>query len=155
MPLLDNKVALITGASRGLGAEIAKIDAQERTTVWVNYFQSEEKAAAVVAEITQTGGKAVANQADVTNEEQVSAIVMTIVENSGRLGVIVNNSLPTYKFYATLPYTSIETVSWESMDRQIAGTIKSKINSTMAALPTFKAQSYGKIVIVSTNTILW
>ncbi|KAL3930128.1 MAG: hypothetical protein SGBAC_011901 [Bacillariaceae sp.] len=149
----DDKVALISGASRGLGAEIARIYAQEGATVWVNYFQSEDKANAVVEEITKAGGKAMAVQADVTDEQQVIAMVKTIVDKSGRLDIIVNNALPKYKFDATAPYTSIETVSWENMDQQICGAIKGAINTTKAALPTFKAQSYGKIVNVSTNLI--
>ncbi|CAJ1970478.1 unnamed protein product [Cylindrotheca closterium] len=153
MPLLDNKVALITGASRGLGAEIARIYAREGATVWVNYFQSEEKANAVVEEIKQAGGKAMAVQADVTDEEQVNSMMTTIIEKSSRLDIIVNNALPTYKFDATAPYTSIETISWENMDQQITGAIKGAINTTKAALSTFKTQSYGKIINVSTNLI--
>ena len=153
MTMLDNKVALVTGASRGLGAEIAKVYAAEGATVWVNYFQSEDKANAVVDEITKAGGKAMSVQADVTNEEQVAAMMKKIVDESGRLDIIVNNALPTYKFDATAPYTSIESISWENMDQQISGAIKGAVNTTKAALPTMKSQGYGKIVNVSTNLV--
>jgi len=151
--LLSDKVALITGASRGLGAEIAKVYAKEGATVWVNYFQSEDKANAVVQEIVKGGGKAHTVQADVTDEDQVTAMIQTIVEKSGRLDIIVNNALPKYKFDATAPYTSIESVTWENMDQQWSGAVRGTINTTKAALPVMKSQNYGKIVNVSTNLV--
>ena len=153
MTMLENKVALITGASRGLGAEIAKVFAEQGAIVWVNYFQSKDKATAVVQEIIQAGGTAMAVQADVTDEEQVNAMIRNIVEKSERLDIIVNNALPKYKFDATASYTSIESLTWDNMDQQISGAIKGTINTTKAALPTMKSQGYGKIVNVSTNLI--
>ncbi|MEM7656518.1 MAG: 3-oxoacyl-ACP reductase [Bacteroidota bacterium] len=153
MKLLANKVALITGASRGLGAEIANVYAEHGATVWVNYFQSEAKAAAVVQAITEAGGSAHAVQGDVTDEAQVSNMVETIVAKSGRLDIVVNNALPTYRFDATAPYTSIESLSWSHMDQQLAGAIRGAFHTTKAALPTMKAQGYGKIVNVSTNLV--
>jgi 3-oxoacyl-[acyl-carrier protein] reductase len=85
-------VALVTGASRGIGRAIAVELARSGATVVVNYARSPEAAAEVVATITAAGGKAWSIQADVAVEEQVDAMVKTVLEREGRLDVMVNNA---------------------------------------------------------------
>jgi 3-oxoacyl-[acyl-carrier protein] reductase len=85
-------VALVTGASRGIGRAIAVELARNGATVVVNYARSPEAAAEVVATITAAGGKAWSIQADVAVEEQVDAMVKTVLEREGRLDVMVNNA---------------------------------------------------------------
>jgi 3-oxoacyl-[acyl-carrier protein] reductase len=85
-------VALVTGASRGIGRAIAVELARSGATVVVNYARSPEAAAEVVATITAAGGKAWSIQADVAVEEQVDAMVKTVLEREGRLDVLVNNA---------------------------------------------------------------
>jgi 3-oxoacyl-[acyl-carrier protein] reductase len=85
-------VALVTGASRGIGRAIAVELARNGATVVVNYARSPEAAAEVVATITSAGGKAWSIQADVAVEEQVDAMVKTVLEREGRLDVMVNNA---------------------------------------------------------------
>jgi 3-oxoacyl-[acyl-carrier protein] reductase len=85
-------VALVTGASRGIGRAIAVELARSGATVVVNYARSPEAAAEVVATITSAGGKAWSIQADVAVEEQVDAMVKTVLEREGRLDVMVNNA---------------------------------------------------------------
>ena len=84
--------ALVTGASRGIGRAIAVELARSGATVVVNYARSPEAAAEVVATITAAGGKAWSIQADVAVEEQVDAMVKTVLEREGRLDVLVNNA---------------------------------------------------------------
>jgi 3-oxoacyl-[acyl-carrier protein] reductase len=99
MGKLAGKVAVVTGASKGIGAAIAKALATEGAQVVVNYASSKAGADAVVQAITAAGGKAVAVQADVSKAEQAQGLIDTAVKEFGRLDVLVNNS-GVYEFGA-------------------------------------------------------
>jgi 3-oxoacyl-[acyl-carrier protein] reductase len=89
---LSGQVVLVTGASRGIGAAIAKDLATAGATVVVNYASSPAAAEAVVREIEAAGGKAWAQQANVADEEQVESLIKAVLEKEGRLDVLVNNA---------------------------------------------------------------
>ena len=92
MTKLTGKVAVVTGASKGIGAAIAKALAAEGASVVVNYASSQPGADAVVAAITQAGGKAVAVRGDVSKAADAQGIIDSAIETYGRLDVLVNNS---------------------------------------------------------------
>lgn len=97
MGKLQNKVAIVTGASKGIGAEIAKVLAAEGAAVAVNYASSKSGADAVVASITEVGGKAFAVKGDVAKQADAEHIVAETVKKYGRLDILVNNA-GVYKF---------------------------------------------------------
>ncbi|CAO4185706.1 SDR family oxidoreductase [Methylorubrum extorquens] len=99
MSKLEGKVAVVTGASKGIGAAIAKALAKDGAAVVVNYASSKAGADAVVEAITAAGGKAIAVQADISQAAQARGLVEAAVQQFGRLDVLVNNS-GVYEFAA-------------------------------------------------------
>ncbi len=89
---LENKTALITGASRGIGKAIALALGEAGAEVVVNHSQSPEKAAEVVAEIITNGGNAYSVQANVSEESSVNQLMQTVIEKSQRIDVLINNA---------------------------------------------------------------
>jgi 3-oxoacyl-[acyl-carrier protein] reductase len=92
MSKLDGKVAVVTGASKGIGAAIARKLAQEGAAIVVNYASSKAGADAVVKDITSAGGKAVAVQGDVSKAAEAQHLFDEAVRQFGRLDILVNNS---------------------------------------------------------------
>ncbi|KQO67462.1 glucose 1-dehydrogenase [Methylobacterium sp. Leaf89] len=99
MSKLQGKVAVVTGASKGIGAGIATALARDGAAVVVNYASSQAGAEAVVAEITAAGGRAIAVRADVSKPAEAQALIAAAVAQFGRLDVLVNNS-GVYEFAA-------------------------------------------------------
>ena len=92
MTLLQDKVAIVTGASRGIGRAIAIELATQGAIAIVNYTSSSAAAEAVVTEITDAGGEAIAIQADVSKIDQVDALVNAVIEKLSRVDILVNNA---------------------------------------------------------------
>ncbi|AWN51507.1 glucose 1-dehydrogenase [Methylobacterium sp. 17Sr1-1] len=127
MPKLEGKVAVVTGASKGIGAGIAKALAREGAAVVVNYASSRAGADAVVAAITSAGGRAVAVQGDVTKASGAQGLIEAAVAQFGRLDVLVNNS-GVYEFAA------IEEVTEEHYRRQFDTNVLGVLLTTQAAV---------------------
>ena len=128
MGKLAGKVAVVTGASKGIGAGIAKALAAEGASVVVNYASSKAGADGVVEAITSAGGKAVAVQGDVSNEAQAKGVVDTALKEFGRLDILVNNS-GVYEF------SPIETTSEELYRKIFDVNVLGTLLTTKAAVP--------------------
>jgi 3-oxoacyl-[acyl-carrier protein] reductase len=128
---LEGKVAVVTGASKGIGAEIARQLAAAGAAVVVNYASSRAGADKVVAEIAAKGGRAVAVQGDVSKAAEARAIVEAAVTKFGRLDVLVNNS-GVYEF------APIEDFTAESFTRQFNINVLGLLLTTQAAVKHLK-----------------
>lgn len=150
-----NRVAVITGASRGVGAEIARKFTKEGACVVINYFNSEDKAKALEEEIKGQGGsgKVAVCYGDVTKAADMESLVKFTVDTFGKVDVVVCNALVDYQFNPGSPGASIETVTWEMMDKQMKGTVQGAMNIVKAALPNMKENKFGKIIMIGTNLV--
>ncbi|WP_211654461.1 3-oxoacyl-[acyl-carrier-protein] reductase [Planococcus alpniumensis] len=92
MSKLTGKTAIVTGASRGIGAAIARRFAEEGANIVVNYSGSQDKAEAVVAEIEQAGGKAIAVKANVADADAVKALADAAMKEFGSIDILINNA---------------------------------------------------------------
>lgn len=90
--LMNNRVVLITGASRGIGAATAKLFARHGAAIGVNYYSSEAAAQQVVDEIISSGGKALAVKADVREPQQVETMVQQVVDKFGTIDTLIANA---------------------------------------------------------------
>jgi 3-oxoacyl-[acyl-carrier protein] reductase len=126
MSKLTGKVAVVTGASKGIGAAIAKALAAEGAAVVVNYASSRAGADAVVAAITAAGGKASAVQGDVSKAADAQGIIETAVETYGRLDILVNNS-GVYEF------SPLEDITEAHFQRQFNVNVLGLLLTTQAA----------------------
>ena len=130
MSKLAGKVAVVTGASKGIGADIAKGLAKEGASVVVNYASSKEGADRVVAEITKAGGKAVAVQGDVAKEADVKRIFAETKKSFGKLDILVNNA-GVYQF------APIEEVNTELYNRIFNTNVLGTLLATREAVKLF------------------
>ena len=127
MSKLTDKVAVVTGASKGIGAAIAKSLAAEGATVVVNYASSKAGAVTVVAAITAAGGKAVAVGGDVSKAAEANGIIDAAIKNYGRLDILVNNS-GVYEF------TPIEAITEEQFHKAFNVNVLGLLLTTQAAV---------------------
>lgn len=137
MGKLTGKVAIVTGASKGIGAAIAKSLAREGASVVVNYSSSKQGADAVVADITRGGGKAIAVGGDVSRAAEAKAIVDTAMRDYGRLDILVNNS-GVYEF------VPIQDITEEHFHRHFNINVLGLLLTTQAAV---KHMSEGASII--------
>src|SRR6516162_7809932 len=127
MSKLTGKVAVVTGASKGIGAAIAKSLAAEGASVVVNYASSKAGADNVVAAITAAGGKAVAVGGNVSKAAEAQGIIAAAIKNYGRLNILVNNS-GVYEF------APIEAVTEEQFHRMFNINVLGALLTTQAAV---------------------
>ncbi|GKU83104.1 3-oxoacyl-ACP reductase [Niallia sp. NCCP-28] len=150
--MVNNKVALITGASRGIGAAIAKKLASEGAFVVVNYLKNKELAEKVIEEIESQGGQGVALQADVQNAEQVGLMAAQIIDSFGAIDIVINNALSHYTFNPKTRKTAWD-IDWQDYQNQWEGNVHGAFNICQAVLPYMKNQMSGRIINIVSNLI--
>jgi 3-oxoacyl-[acyl-carrier protein] reductase len=138
---LSGKVAVVTGASKGIGAEIAKQLAANGAKVVINYSSSKNGADAVVASITKRGGKAIAVQANLSNPADITRLFADSKKKFGRLDILVNNA-GIYEF------SPLENITEEHFHKQFNLNVLGLILSTQAAAKQFSAKG-GSVINIS------
>lgn len=139
---LTNRVALITGASRGIGRDIAIALAGAGARVAVNYRTASSRAGEVVHEIAGVGGTAVALQADVSDPKAAKALVREAEVRLGPIDILVNNA----GVVARKPLDDLGPADW---DEAIRVNLSSAFHITQAALPGMRARRWGRIIMLS------
>ena len=128
MTNLQGRRALVTGASRGIGAEIVRRLAADGASVAFTYGRSSAEAEKLVAEVTAAGGKAVAIQADSADAEQVAKSVDDAVAQLGGLDILVNNA-------GVAVLRDLESLTLEEFDRQLAINVRAVFVAIQRAVP--------------------
>jgi NAD(P)-dependent dehydrogenase (short-subunit alcohol dehydrogenase family) len=142
---LNERVALVTGASRGLGAAIAQQLAADGAAVAINYFNSGDRAERMAAAIRAEGGKALAVGGDVRDEAQVSAMVERVTRELGPIDVLVINAT------GPQPMLPIEQLSWRVMLDQLEFFVKSPTLLAQAVVPGMKERRRGRIINIGSE----
>jgi 3-oxoacyl-[acyl-carrier protein] reductase len=143
-PDLNGHVALVTGASRGIGAAIAIALAEAGAAVAVNYRERAAEADAVVAKIKDIGGRAVAIAADVSQAAAVAEMADHVAFALGPIDILVNNA-------GMATVRGIDDLTEADFDRTIAVNLKSAFLCTQAVLPAMRAKKWGRIVNISSG----
>ncbi len=142
MGRLDGQVAIVTGASRGIGRAVAKELAEHGAAVVVNYFQSEDQALALVKEITGSGSQAIAVRAGVGHPDDVQALVEKAIEEFEKVDILVNNA-------GVNRDRTIRRMSAEEWQEVINTDLSSAFYCTNAVIPPMIERNYGRIINMS------
>lgn len=141
--LLKDRVVLITGASRGIGAATAQLLSRHGATVAINYYNCETDAQKLVEEIASEGGKALAVKADVRNRDQVSAMVQQVSETFGFIDILVLNA------HIPFPIRSFLEYEWEEFESKVIEELKASFYACKAVVPSMIEHKRGSIITVS------
>jgi 3-oxoacyl-[acyl-carrier protein] reductase len=142
---LTGKVALVTGASRGLGAAIAQTLAAHGAKVAINTFGSPERAAGLVDRIASAGGTAKAFRADVRDEAAVRAMVAAVEQSLGPIDVAVCNAT------GPQPFVALEELTWQAFLDQLEFFVKSPMLIAQAVVPGMKQRRRGRIINIGSE----
>jgi len=140
-----SRVAVITGASRGIGAATASVLAERGFRVVVNYRSSVEEAEQVVRAAADAGGEAVAIRADVTQADEVAEMIGETEQQWGRVDVLVHNALIPFDV------TSFADLSWQQLGGKVDRELRAAYLITKAVTPGMISRGYGRLVFLSTG----
>ena len=144
---VEQRVALVTGSSRGLGSAIARRLARDGFAVAVNDFRGDELALEVVRSIRHEAGVAEAFTADVTDERQVADLVAAVTDRIGSIDVLVLNAT------GRQPEAPLAEVAWEDHVAQLAFFVKSPVLLARAVVPAMQSRRFGRIVHIDSEVV--
>lgn len=144
---LSRRVALVTGASRGLGESIAVTLGACGAKVAVNYFASPEKAQRVLERVRQAGGEAEAFRADVRDEGEVARLVQDVQGRFGPIDILVPNAT------GPQPFVPLEKLTWRICLDQLEFFVKSPLLLAQAVVPGMKQRKYGRIINIGSEVL--
>lgn len=149
-PALSDQLLIVTGGARGLGAHIVRAFLREGARVVINYLTSRDAAEALA---DTAPNRALAIQADVRDAEAVQAMVKQAQAHFGMpVTTVVNNALPAFQFNGDArPHA--DTLTWESLNQQIEGSVRGALNTTQAVLPGMRQAGVGRIINIGTNLV--
>jgi 3-oxoacyl-[acyl-carrier protein] reductase len=142
---LAGKVALVTGASRGIGAAAAVRLARGGASLVVNYYQNTDAAKKVLGDVEGAGARGMIFQADVTERDQVEKMVETAAQKLGPIDILVNNA------YFPFEVGPLHELSWESFHRAVEHELAAFHHCVCACLPGMKEKKAGRIIAISTR----
>ena len=142
---LKGRVALVTGASRGLGGEIARKLAANGAALAINYFNSAARAEQLAAAINAEGGRSIAVGGDVRDEAQVAELVARVTQRLGPIDILVVNAT------GPQPMLPIEQLSWRIMLDQLEFFVKSPMLLAQAVVPGMKQRRRGRIINIGSE----
>ena len=143
-PDLTGRTALVTGASRGIGAAVALALAAAGASVAINYRDRTLEAESVAAAITAAGGRAITIAADVSQGSAVAAITNAVAERLGPIDILINNA-------GIALIRGLDDLTEADFDQTIAVNLKSAFLCTQAVLPHMRTQGWGRIVNISSG----
>jgi NAD(P)-dependent dehydrogenase (short-subunit alcohol dehydrogenase family) len=139
-----DRVAVITGASRGIGAATALVLAEKRFRVVVNYRSSTEEADEVVGAVKSAGGEAWAIRADVTDPDEVASMFSETGQRWGRVDVLVHNALIPYDV------VSFADLTWEQLGDKLDRELHAAFLVTKAVVPGMISRNFGRLIYMTT-----
>ncbi|MFD0617122.1 SDR family NAD(P)-dependent oxidoreductase [Paenibacillus sp. GCM10027629] len=143
--MLQGKVAIVTGGSRGIGRAASLLLAERGAKVVVNYESNVAAAEEVVAAIRTVGGEAIAIQADVREADQVLKLVAAAKQSFGRIDILVSNASMAFEAKA------FAELSWESFAAKFHSELQAAFVTTQAVIPYMMEQKFGRIIYISST----
>lgn len=142
---LKDKVAIVTGASRGIGAAIAVSLAEAGAKVVINYMKRKDKAEEVLAKVKEQGSDGFVFRADVTNKVEAEALVAETLKKFGKVDVLVCNAAINF------PMRPFMNLSWEDVEAKFMGEMKALFHSSHAVVPDMMKRGSGRLIFISSG----
>ena len=143
MKSLNNKVAIVTGSSRGIGAQIAITLAEAGAIIVINYSSSQKPADKVVSEIKANGGSAIAIKADISSPEEVKLMFDSAISQFGKINILINNA-------GSIFYKTIQDTTDDDFDNIFSVNVKGTFNTLREAAS--RLENDGRIINISSST---